>query len=112
MSSDEFYKHIEADLLEPRRMKQLLIWCGTRTLEEKPSEKPPKKQDKQDLAARTIGTSPLISPFLDEKLKGPAWEIQQQLLKDFSTHSELSDWFSRVCARDINIAMAFTESLS
>lgn len=33
----EFYKHIEADgLSEPRRMKQLLTWCGERALSEKP----------------------------------------------------------------------------
>ena len=33
----EFYKHIEADgITEPRRMKQLLIWCGERALSEKP----------------------------------------------------------------------------
>ena len=33
----DFYKHIESGLLEPRRMRQLLIWCGTRALSEKPS---------------------------------------------------------------------------
>lgn len=32
----EFYKHIEAELLETRRMKQLLTWCGERALSEKP----------------------------------------------------------------------------
>lgn len=33
----EFYKHIEAEgLSEPRRMKQLLTWCGERALSEKP----------------------------------------------------------------------------
>lgn len=33
----EFYKHIEAEgLTEPRRMKQLLTWCGERALAEKP----------------------------------------------------------------------------
>lgn len=33
----EFYKHIAADgLTEPRRMKQLLTWCGERALSEKP----------------------------------------------------------------------------
>lgn len=33
----EFYKYIAADgLSEPRRMKQLLIWCGERALSEKP----------------------------------------------------------------------------
>lgn len=33
----DFYKHIEADgLTEPRRMKQLLTWCGERSLAPKP----------------------------------------------------------------------------
>ncbi len=33
----DFYKYISADgLSEPRRMKQLLIWCGERALSEKP----------------------------------------------------------------------------
>jgi kinetochore protein Mis13/DSN1 len=37
VSASEFYKHIEADgLSEPRRMKQLLTWCGERSLVEKP----------------------------------------------------------------------------
>jgi kinetochore protein Mis13/DSN1 len=32
-----FFKHIEAEgLPEPRRMKQLLTWCGERALSEKP----------------------------------------------------------------------------
>lgn len=33
----DFYKHIEQSLPEPRRMKQLLTWCGTRALPEKQS---------------------------------------------------------------------------
>ena len=38
VESAEFYKHIESEgLSEPRRMKQLLTWCGTRALGEKPS---------------------------------------------------------------------------
>jgi kinetochore protein Mis13/DSN1 len=32
----EFYKHIEDGMLEPRRMRQLLTWCGERALTEKP----------------------------------------------------------------------------
>jgi len=33
----EFYKYIEAEgLSEPRRMRQLLTWCGERALSEKP----------------------------------------------------------------------------
>lgn len=37
VDSAEFYKHIESEgLMEPRRMKQLLTWCGERALLEKP----------------------------------------------------------------------------
>lgn len=32
----EFYKHISADITEPRRMRALLGWCGTRLLPAKP----------------------------------------------------------------------------
>ena len=34
----DFFKHISQDLPEPRRMKQLLTWCGARSLSEKSSE--------------------------------------------------------------------------
>ena len=38
VESSEFYKHIASEgLSEPRRMKQLLTWCATRALGEKPS---------------------------------------------------------------------------
>ncbi|KAK0720596.1 Mis12-Mtw1 protein family-domain-containing protein [Lasiosphaeris hirsuta] len=69
----EFYKHIEAEgLSEPRRMKQLLTWCGERAL----SEKPPHGSH---------GSSVVLG----------ARAIQDQLLKDFGSRSEFSDWFSR-----------------
>ncbi|KAK4452338.1 Mis12-Mtw1 protein family-domain-containing protein [Podospora aff. communis PSN243] len=69
----EFYKHISAEgLSEPRRMKQLLIWCGERAL----SEKPPHGSH---------GSSAVLG----------ARAIQDQLLKDFGQRSEFSDWFSR-----------------
>ncbi|KAK4121020.1 hypothetical protein N657DRAFT_665756 [Parathielavia appendiculata] len=69
----EFYKYIAAEgLSEPRRMKQLLIWCGERAL----SEKPPHGSH---------GSSAVLG----------ARAIQDQLLKDFSARSEFSDWFAR-----------------
>lgn len=37
VQAEEFYKHIEQSLPEPRRMKQLLTWCGTRALPDKPA---------------------------------------------------------------------------
>lgn len=69
----EFYKHIEAEsLLEPRRMKQLLTWCGERALCEKPPH-------------GSRGSSAILG----------ARAIQDQLLKDFGTRPEFSDWFGR-----------------
>ncbi|KAI1389428.1 Mis12-Mtw1 protein family-domain-containing protein [Hypoxylon trugodes] len=68
----EFYKHIEAELMEPRRMKQLLTWCGERALSAKP---------------------PLGSSNSNEILGARA--IQDQLLKDFASKSEFSNWFTR-----------------
>ncbi|OLN85881.1 Kinetochore protein mis13 [Colletotrichum chlorophyti] len=69
----EFYKHIESEgLMEPRRMKQLLTWCGERALLEKPPH------------GQTDSNTVLGARY-----------IQEQLLKDFSTKSEFSDWFSR-----------------
>ncbi|KAL2038124.1 hypothetical protein N7G274_009071 [Stereocaulon virgatum] len=73
VESSEFYKHIESEgLSEPQRMKQLLMWCGTRAMGERPSFTT--EDSNARLAAR---------------------EIQSQLLKDFSTKSEMSDWFGR-----------------
>ncbi|KAK4149231.1 Mis12-Mtw1 protein family-domain-containing protein [Chaetomidium leptoderma] len=69
----EFYKYISAEgLSEPRRMKQLLIWCGERSL----SAKPPHGSQ---------GSSAVLG----------ARAIQDQLLKDFGARSEFSDWFVR-----------------
>ncbi|OCL05517.1 hypothetical protein AOQ84DRAFT_246547, partial [Glonium stellatum] len=68
----DFYKHIEQSLPEPRRMKQLLTWCGARALPEKPSGNV--KDINAIMAARAI---------------------QQELLDDFASKSEMSDWFSR-----------------
>ncbi|KAL4809947.1 Mis12-Mtw1 protein family-domain-containing protein [Aspergillus unguis] len=70
----EFYKHIAADgLVEPRRMRQLLIWCGTRAMVDKPSG----------------------SRSGDESARLAARVIQEELIKDFSSNSELHNWFSR-----------------
>jgi len=47
----DFYKHIESEgLPEPRRMKQLLTWCATRALDEKPIG-----TDFEDSSARSAG---------------------------------------------------------
>ncbi|KAJ5768211.1 hypothetical protein N7533_000794 [Penicillium manginii] len=70
----DFYKHIaDEGLSEPRRMRQLLIWCATRALGDKPSSFHQEDQSAH-LAARVI---------------------QEDLQKEFSSNSNLSDWFSR-----------------
>ncbi|EOA87179.1 uncharacterized protein SETTUDRAFT_89228 [Exserohilum turcica Et28A] len=68
----EFYKYIEQSLPEPRRMRQLLTWCGSRALPPKPSGDV--KNANAIMAARAI---------------------QQELLDDFAGKSDLSDWYSR-----------------
>ncbi|KAK8170615.1 Mis12-Mtw1 protein family-domain-containing protein [Phyllosticta citribraziliensis] len=72
VATEEFYKLIEDSLPEPRRMKQLLVWCGTRALPEKPSG------DVQDSSAIMAARA-----------------IQQELLNDFASKSEMSNWFDR-----------------
>ncbi|KAL5336125.1 Mis12-Mtw1 protein family-domain-containing protein [Aspergillus crustosus] len=70
----EFYKHIASDgLPEPRRMRQLLIWCATRAMGDKPSG----------------------SRSEDESARLAARVIQEELLKEFGGNSELSNWFAR-----------------
>ena len=69
----EFFKHIEGEgLPEPRRMRQLLMWCGERAL----SEKPPHG---------SLNSSAILG----------ARAIQDQLLRDFSNRAEFSNWFGR-----------------
>ncbi|KAF2746127.1 hypothetical protein M011DRAFT_468986 [Sporormia fimetaria CBS 119925] len=68
----DFYKLIEQSLPEPRRMRQLLTWCGSRALPEKPSGNV--RDANAILAARSI---------------------QQELIDDFQNKPELTDWFTR-----------------
>ncbi|EXJ79250.1 hypothetical protein A1O3_08751 [Capronia epimyces CBS 606.96] len=70
----DFHKHIESEgLPEPRRMRQLLTWCATRALDEKP----------------------MGAEFEDASARAAARVVEEELLKDLSNKSELSDWFGR-----------------
>jgi kinetochore protein Mis13/DSN1 len=70
----DFYKHIESDgLPEPRRMRQLLTWCATRAMDQKP-----------------VGQD-----FEDASAVAAARVIEEELLRELSSRSELSDWFAR-----------------
>ncbi|RMZ87147.1 hypothetical protein DV736_g5629, partial [Chaetothyriales sp. CBS 134916] len=70
----DFYKHIGADgLSEPRRMRQLLTWCATRAMDPK-----------------AMGGT-----FEEASAIAAARVMEEELLKDLSNRSELSDWFAR-----------------
>ncbi|KAK3112255.1 hypothetical protein LTR53_011656 [Teratosphaeriaceae sp. CCFEE 6253] len=75
----EFFKHISADLTEPRRMRLLLGWCGTRAL-------PPKPEAPKDSNA---------GPNLEFQALQAARVIQEELSQDLVSNGTLSDWFSR-----------------
>lgn len=74
-------------------MKQLLTWCGSRALPEKPSG------DVKDANAIMAGQCMNLE-LLEQKIayKETARAIQQELIDDFASKPELSDWFSRVCS--------------
>ncbi|KAL9534580.1 Kinetochore protein [Sphaerulina musiva] len=75
----EFYKHISADITEPRRMRALLGWCGTRLLPAKPH--PP--------------TQSTPAAMLEFQAQQAAHVIQEELSQSLLTNGTLSDWFSR-----------------
>ena len=88
----DFYKHIESEgLSEPRRMRQLLTWCATRAIGEKPTG-----TEFEDQSARMAGKNLRNArPILESNFAFLARVIQEELLKDLASRSEMSDWFSR-----------------
>jgi kinetochore protein Mis13/DSN1 len=89
----DFYKHIESEgLPEPRRMRQLLTWCATRAMGDKPTG-----TEFEDQSARMAGEALSATPFQasEANLSFAARVIQEELLKDLANRSEMSDWFSR-----------------
>jgi len=89
-----FFKYIEQSLPEPRRMKQLLTWCGSRALPDKPSGDV--KNVNAIMAGEFTGTLGRKTTRTDTVT---ARAIQQELIEELSNKPELSDWFSRVCER-------------
>ncbi|GAB7365619.1 hypothetical protein MBLNU230_g6687t1 [Neophaeotheca triangularis] len=83
--TSEFYKHISADLTEPRRMRCLLGWCSNRALPPKPSAPtsrgPEAQMEFQALQAARV--------------------IQAELAQDLVSRGILSDWFSRDETADV-----------
>ena len=95
--SSEFYKHISAELTEPRRMRCLLGWCGTRALPSKPE--PPKENtaaSNLEFQAQQAGKSSMSKQTRKQILTpSSARIIQEELSQDLVTKGTLSDWFSR-----------------
>ncbi|CAG8332213.1 unnamed protein product [Penicillium nalgiovense] len=90
----DFYKHIADDgIPEPRRMRQLLIWCATRAIGEKPSG----GSNSDDQSARLAGTWKRLTCVrgIVYLTLFSARVIQEELLQDFSNNSELSNWLGR-----------------
>lgn len=85
----DFYKHIEQSLPEPRRMQQLLMWCGTRVMPEK------QPGDGSDGGAILAGMGYLPTETRRRADRVLARHIEEEILKDLSSKPEMSDWFSR-----------------
>ncbi|KAF1823753.1 uncharacterized protein K489DRAFT_379747 [Dissoconium aciculare CBS 342.82] len=77
--TSEFYKHISADLTEPRRMRCLLGWCGTRAL----------------LPSSDSVQSSNAAESSEAKARAIARTIQEDLSSELVTNGFFSDWFSR-----------------
>lgn len=91
VNAGEFYKHIASGLIEPRRMKQLLTWCGERAL----SEKPPHGTANSNAILGGMGINGFDVGGLQIADFYLARAIQDQLLKDFGSREEFSNWFGR-----------------
>ncbi|KAM0720922.1 hypothetical protein Q7P37_003207 [Cladosporium fusiforme] len=87
--TSEFYKHISADLTEPRRMRCLLGWCGSRALPPKPDA--PKGSSKEANA--------------EFQALQAARVIQAELSQDLVSKGTLSDWFSRDDEPQLQVAL-------
>lgn len=76
-------------------MRQLLIWCATRALGDKRLG-----SHSDDQSARLAGNFSVACASRDSKADmNIARAIQEDLVKEFSSNSGLSNWFSR---EDVN----------
>ncbi|KAK9236645.1 Mis12-Mtw1 protein family-domain-containing protein [Lipomyces kononenkoae] len=75
ISPEDFYKHLDSDLPDPHRMKQLLTWCAHRSLEET-----------KNWANEKWDHSPAVAI---------ARVIEEQLLKDLTDGKISTSWWNR-----------------
>jgi hypothetical protein len=93
VETTEFYKHISQELVEPKRMRQLLLWCGHRALPEKSAGG---QMDAAETAAMHAGM--LILRATSKACANTcttARVIQEELLNEFSSRNNLSYWYDR-----------------
>jgi kinetochore protein Mis13/DSN1 len=78
--SSSFYKHIDADLPESLRLRQLLIWCAYRSMTAPPlpsSTLTPKSKSKQPLNTAPDPSLPTLTPQEAKFLR----EMQEEVIK-------------------------------
>lgn len=90
----DFYKHIDQNLPEPHRMRHLLTWCSARAL---PEKVPGASRDANETLAVDAGSFGSLSVLRLSWNADPnvARHIQEELLKDFNSKPEMSEWFNR-----------------
>lgn len=82
VNAAEFFKHISADLTEPRRMRCLLGWCGTRALPPKPEA--PKESTAAATAEFQAQQAGMIPFYTDSGEKWPLTSLQLASFKKSS----------------------------
>jgi kinetochore protein Mis13/DSN1 len=98
--TSEFYKHISADLTEPRRMRCLLGWCGTRAvLPGADAAQPNEATATLETRAREAGEHNSDDKLFERRFcmtdVAIARIIQEDLSTELVTNGFFSDWFSR-----------------
>lgn len=88
VSPKEFYKHLDADMPEPHRMKQLLLWSLKRVMET------------QEETYRQIKMNPAISAE-DSTAISVARVIQEEIVRDVSEGRISTSWWNRPVDSDL-----------
>lgn len=104
VETSEFYKHISQDMLEPKRMQTLLVWCAARAMSDQPAKE---GKDTSAVLAGAFGKAMFDSDgWTDSRA---ARVIQEELQKAVATKSEMSNWFNRVRTNLARPAEALTD---
>ncbi|CAN6616790.1 hypothetical protein TRVA0_006S03422 [Trichomonascus vanleenenianus] len=82
----DFFKHVDPDIPEPHRMKQILLWCAKRVLDARAEE-----------LRQLIETKNQSSKAVMEQVTGLriAQVIEQELVRDLTNGKINTSWWSR-----------------